>query len=146
VSDEPFRWAFDTNVLVSAALDRGSLPAIALRQAQRNGVLLLSRETESELADVIARPKFDRYLNDSLRTEFFSILRHGAERVEITDRIQACRDPKDDKFLEVAVNGRADCLVSGDEDLLTLHPFRGVAIITPASFVERVRERRPNPS
>jgi len=59
----------------------------------------------------------------------------AAEVVFITERIVACRDPKDDKFLELAVNGRADLIISGDVDLLALDPFRGVPIVTPAAFV-----------
>jgi uncharacterized protein len=61
-----------------------------------------------------------------------------AELVEITERIAVCRDPKDDKFLELAVNGRADVVVSGDADLLSLDPFRGIPIETPAAFLRRV--------
>jgi len=58
-----------------------------------------------------------------------------AEPVMITERIVACRDPTDDKFLELAVSGNADLILSGDKDLLTLHPFRGIPIVTPAAFV-----------
>jgi uncharacterized protein len=61
-----------------------------------------------------------------------------AELVTITERITACRDPTDDKFLELAVNGRADLIVSGDGDLLALNPFRNIAIVTPAAFVQGV--------
>jgi len=59
----------------------------------------------------------------------------AAEPVEIKTRIRACRDPKDDKFLEVAVDGRADAIVTGDHDLLELHPFHGIAILTPADYL-----------
>jgi predicted nucleic acid-binding protein len=55
--------------------------------------------------------------------------------VDVTERVAACRDPKDDKFLELAVSGRASCIVSGDKDLLALHPFRGIAILNPAAFL-----------
>lgn len=51
--------------------------------------------------------------------------------------IRACRDPKDDKFLELAIDGRADAIVTGDQDLLVLHPFRGIAVLTPAEYLER---------
>jgi predicted nucleic acid-binding protein len=54
--------------------------------------------------------------------------------VTITERVTECRDPKDDKFLELAVNGRADLIVSGDTDLLVLGAFRGIPVITPAAF------------
>ena len=64
----------------------------------------------------------------------------AAELVEITERIAACRDPKDDKFLELAVNGHADVLITGDADLLALNPFRRVPIITPADFVQDAQQ------
>lgn len=62
----------------------------------------------------------------------------GAELVAITERIAACRDPKEHKFLELAVNGHADLIVSGDADLLALNPFRGIPIVTPATFVRQI--------
>ena len=58
-----------------------------------------------------------------------------AELVQITETVAACRDPKDDQILELAVSGNADYIVTGDDDLLTLNPFCGIAIITPADFV-----------
>jgi predicted nucleic acid-binding protein len=65
----------------------------------------------------------------------------SAELVSISERIAACRDPKDDKFLEVAVSGRADLIVSGDADLLAINPFRGIPIVTPAAFLEGRRRQ-----
>jgi predicted nucleic acid-binding protein len=55
--------------------------------------------------------------------------------VPITTSVKECRDPKDDKFLELAISGGASYIVSGDADLLTLHPFRGIAVITPQDFL-----------
>ena len=60
----------------------------------------------------------------------------AAELVTITERIAACRDPTDDKFLELAVNGHADLIVTGDADLLVLNPFRNIPIVTPAQFAQ----------
>lgn len=60
----------------------------------------------------------------------------AAERIEISERIAPCRDPSVDKFLELAVNGKADMMVSGDADLLALNPFRDIPIVTPAAFVQ----------
>ena len=65
----------------------------------------------------------------------------SAEYVEITERISACRDPTDDKFLELAVNGRADWVVSGDADLLVLSPFRGIPVVSPAIYVGGARRQ-----
>jgi predicted nucleic acid-binding protein len=60
----------------------------------------------------------------------------AAETVTITERIAACRDPTDDKSLELAVNGQADLVVSGDADLLVLNPFQGIPIVSPATFMQ----------
>ena len=82
------------------------------------------------------RPKFDKYVDPEIRSEFIVQLTQQSELVEINESILACRDSKDDKFLEVAVNGKADYLITGDRDLLVLHPFRDVQIITPSAFLE----------
>lgn len=129
------RWVFDTNALVSRLLVPGSTPALALQKGMESGYLLVSDETLEELAAVLARPKFDKYLGAADRRRFFELLGRVAIRLEILRPIQACRDPKDDKFLTLAVNGQADALVSGDGDLLDLHPFMGVPILSPASFL-----------
>ena len=77
-------------------------------------------------------PRFRDWLHELLA---------AAELVTITGRITACRDSKDDKFLELAVNGHADLIVSGDADLLTVNPFRGIPIVAPATFVQGWREK-----
>jgi uncharacterized protein len=58
--------------------------------------------------------------------------------VTIAERIVACRDPTDDKFLELAINGQADAIVTGDLDLLVLNPFQGIPIIDPVAFIQGV--------
>jgi putative PIN family toxin of toxin-antitoxin system len=64
-------------------------------------------------------------------------IRSIATWVEPSIHIRACRDARDDKFLEVAVHGKADAIVTGDADLLALDPFQGIAILTPADYLER---------
>jgi len=90
-----------------------------------------------ELADVLGRPKFDTYATVRERQEFLRLFDRIAERVPIVHKIRACRDPKDDKFLELAINGAAQVIITGDADLLALHPFRGIDILTPASYLDR---------
>ena len=70
------------------------------------------------------------------RKSFILLLGRISGRVAIIRRIQACRDPKDDKFLELAVNGEADLIISGDEDLLTLHPFMDISILSTADYLQ----------
>lgn len=111
-----------------------SLPAIALRLVERYHVLLQSAATEQQLVEVLARP-YLAPLIASTTQEWIAELLVMAERVVVTETIIACRDPTDDKFLELAVSGSADLILSGDKDLLALHPFRGIPIVAPAAFV-----------
>ena len=127
----------DTNLLVSRLLLPQSLPAQAVRKAVDEGQLLVSAATLEELADVLSRAKFDPYVSLEDRQDFIRVLNRVAERIIVTALIKACRDPKDDKFLEVALNGEANLILTGDRDLLTLHPFRGVDILSPREYIER---------
>lgn len=96
------RYVFDTITVISAALFEQSTPAQALYTALVRGDILMSRATVLELNDVLSRPKFDRYLTRAEREQFLVMLLAEATLVEITEEIRACRDPKDDKFLELA--------------------------------------------
>ncbi|MFT4178476.1 MAG: putative toxin-antitoxin system toxin component, PIN family [Thermomonas sp.] len=129
------RCVVDTNVLVSRLLMPGGTPARALDHALARGVLLLSTATLTELVDVLSRPEFDPYVSRHDREEFVRKLGGVARMVEIRWRDSACRDPRDDKFLHVAVNGEAETIITGDADLLALHPFHCVRIVTPADFL-----------
>lgn len=125
----------DTSVLVSRLILPQSLPARALRVGEQNGQLLLSEATMYELADVLSRLKFDRYISLEDRKGFVQRLAEIAEFVPIIRRVRECRDAKDDKFLEVALNGRADVIITGDEDLLRMNPWRGIEILTPNTYI-----------
>lgn len=129
------RFVFDTSAVVSALLFENSVPGKAFYAALDAGEIILSNASAAELREVLARKKFDRYLTQVERDQFLELLLREAEVVEIGEAVRACRDPKDDKFLELAVNGRAGCVVTGDADLLALHPFRGIPILTPAQFL-----------
>lgn len=127
----------DTNCLISRLLLPSSVPAQAVRQAVDRGVLLVSEATMNELADVLSRPKFDRYISLEDRQEFLRLLGRVAEFVASVYAVRECRDPKDYKFLEVALSGKADVILTGDADLLTLNPWRGIAILSPAEYLKR---------
>jgi putative PIN family toxin of toxin-antitoxin system len=131
------RVVVDTNVFVSAALKDKSLPAIAVHLIEQRGTLLKSIATERQLFAVLARPYFASLIAPAAH-EWLTKILAAAETVTITERVAACRDPTDDKFLELAVNGQADLIVSGDADLLALNPFRGIPIVPPATFVQGV--------
>jgi len=124
----------DTDVFISAALKEQSFPALALRGVIQNGTLLKSAATEHQLFEVLSRPQIARVV-EARTVEWIRNIVADAEAVMVIERIAACRDNTDDKFLELAVNGNADVIVSGDADLLVLHPFRGIPVISPAQFV-----------
>jgi putative PIN family toxin of toxin-antitoxin system len=131
------RFVVDTNVLVSHLLLPESVPGQALRLALSLGDMLVSDATLTELATFINRPKFDKYISKPERRKFFEVLAPLCINVEIIQTIQASRDPKDDKFLEVAINGSADFILTGDTDLLELHPFHEIPIYSPSQFLEK---------
>jgi putative PIN family toxin of toxin-antitoxin system len=129
------RVVVDTGVFISAAIKAQTIPNIAVYQATRRGVLVKSHLSEAELMEVIDRPYLARLIAPAARARLVELMAM-AELVSITESIALCRDPKVDKFLELAVNGKADVIVSGDTDLLVLNPFRGIPIVSPAVFVQ----------
>lgn len=131
------RLVIDTNVLVSAAILPLSVPRQAVDRAVDHGVLLFSESTMNELKGVLLRPKFDRYVRRESRAIFLTQLESVAEMVPTVQIVRECRDPKDDKFLEAALNGRADVIVTGDADLLVMNPWRETQILTPTDYVKR---------
>jgi uncharacterized protein len=130
------RCVFDTSATVSALLFEQSVPGRAFYAVLDRGQILLSQATFAELSSVLGRKKFDRYVTREDRERFLAMLLREAKLVEITEEVRACRDAKDDMFLALAVCGGASCVVTGDQDLLVLHPFRGIPILTPAQFLE----------
>lgn len=134
------RVVVDTNLLVSALIRKTSTPRKALEAAASRGRILLSQEILDELVNVLARPKFDRYVSDEEKEKFIDDLLDETEPVEVTDHVSECRDPKDDKFLELAVSGNASHIITGDADLLVMNPFRGISIVSPQEFLASLSE------
>jgi uncharacterized protein len=135
------RYVFDTNVIISALLFEKGKPAQAVRYALANGEVLLSLDLLEELNEVLGRERFNRYLTSEEREEFLEALIERAVLIEITENVQECRDPKDDKVLELALNGKAQYIITGDRDLLVLHPFRDVLVITADQFLKMIESR-----
>ena len=131
------RIVVDTSCLISRLLLADSIPGRAVRKAVDESILLVSEATMEELADVLGRSKFDPYISIEDRKQFLRLLGRVAELVPITYPIRECRDPEDDRFLEVALNGRASVILSRDRDLLSLHPWRNVAILSPKDYLKR---------
>lgn len=132
---EQFLWVLDTNVLISRLLVPRGVAAQAVDHALARGIMLVSEETLHELVDVLGRPKYDPFVSREDRRQFVQLLGGVARIVPIPRKLRACRDPKDDKFLDVAVNGGAAAIITGDRDLLELDPFHGIRILDPANFL-----------
>lgn len=137
MSDKP-RFVFDTNVVVGVALLKHSIPRKAFDKARNDGDILVSTETLAELNEVLMRSGFEKYVSAAERFELLASLLRVSRLIEVNERIRVCRHPSDDKFLELAVAGKATCIVSGDNDLILLHPFRDIAIVSPRDFMDEV--------
>ncbi len=141
-------YVFDANVFISAMLMENSVPGQAIAVACETGQMLLSPSIINELDDVLRRPRLEKYLNEKERIHFLTSVVHTAHVIETSETIIASRDPKDNKYLELALSGQAACIITGDKDLLDLNPYRGIAIVTPREFLDAsLQKRNPkNPS
>ena len=84
---------------------------------------------------MLGRDKFNRYVSREERDRFIDSLVRESHVVDIVEPVRACRDPEDDHILELAVNGDASFIITGDADLLVLNPFRGIRILSPSEFL-----------
>jgi len=127
----PSRVVPDTNVLVSSVLRPESVPAKVISHAILHDQIIASAASLAELADVLRRPKFSRDL--TLAEIEFHLNRLTAifEAVEVAHTVRDCVDLKDNTILELALSGGAGIIVSGDDHLLRLHPWRGIRILKP---------------
>lgn len=129
------KFVIDTNIIISAFLFKNSNPRKALELAKNHHLILLSSNVIQEIKTVIKRPKFDRYISLTAREEFLDTLIRSSLTIDPDEIITECRDPKDNKYLELAVAGKAECIITGDQDLLILNPFREIPIMTVQEFL-----------
>lgn len=134
------RAVIDTSTLVSAVIRPDSIPHRVWLLAQQSCEILASSETFAESESVLHRKQLERYVDASTRDEFLSVFKSTVLWVEVSaaDRLAVeppCRDSKDNMFLALAAVGHANVIVSSDQDLLVLNPWRGIAILTPAQFL-----------
>ncbi|HEY4196189.1 MAG TPA: putative toxin-antitoxin system toxin component, PIN family [Mucilaginibacter sp.] len=128
-------FVFDTNAFISASLISGSVNDLALNKAFQTGRVIVSAEGFAEFTEVLFRKKFDKYLTDERRLQIIQKLEKDILIFKVDISLDVCRDPKDNKFLELAITAGASCIVSGDQDLLILNPFNNIPILTAADFL-----------
>lgn len=131
------RIVIDTNLWISFLLTR-SLSKLDQLFLDDKLLLLVSEELIDEIIEVAQRPKFRKYFDLIDLADLLTNLRQKAEFIEVISKIEACRDEKDNFILSLAVDGAATSILTGDKDLLTLHPFKGIEILTVASFLDRL--------
>ncbi len=126
---------FDASAVVSAALRADGVPERALLRAEETDIFALSAEVDAEIAGVLERPRFAAAVSAVRRSRILDVLRSSAVWFSPSERVADCRDAKDNKYLELALAAGAWAIVSGDADLLVLHPWRGVRILRPAAYL-----------
>ncbi len=129
------RIVLDTNIIISFLLKKESTPGRVVQSIIADKTPLISDAVEKELFLRVLDPKFDAYASRELRQEFLKTFVLRSETVITTTRITDCRDPNDNKFLELAIDGNADYIITGDKDLLVLNPFRNIPILTSREFL-----------
>jgi putative PIN family toxin of toxin-antitoxin system len=128
-------FVFDTNILISANLSPGSVNRMAYDKAREIGIPVYSDTTFKEFSETLIRPKFDKYISMERRIKAISAFENSGLLVKVFTKIDICRDPKDNKFLELAVDAAAECIITGDKDLLVLNPFENIQILTASDFL-----------
>lgn len=128
-------FVIDTNTLISAFVFKYSVPRKAFERAVKKGKVCSSFNRYDEISEVLLRPKFDKYISPEEKLIALKQFKELTVFGEISEIITDCRDPKDNKFLELAVSADASCIITGDKDLLTLHPCRGIPILNAADFL-----------
>ena len=131
------RVVIDTNILVSFAIRPNPDFEKIFDYIAAHGVSLVSDDTIAELFDVLSRDNFRKYLPLAQGIDYVEWYSGISEQVVVTEQVVACRDPKDDKFLSIAVSGKADCIIAGDHHLLDMIKFNGVLIYRPAEFIRQ---------
>jgi uncharacterized protein len=135
MSEERFV-VIDTNVLISAALLPHSITATMLLRALESYTLAHNPLTWHELQSRIDRPKFDRYFGHQGRFTYMTRLAQSTKFFEVMSTVNVCRDPNDNMFIALAIDAGANIIVSGDDDLKSLHPYNSICIYSPAEFIE----------
>jgi len=125
----------DANVIVSAVLLPHSLTRKAFDKALKEGEIVVSEAVVNELDEVLRRPGLNKYVHEEERIQFLLLLLRESRIVRVNRTVEDCRDPNDNKYLELALEAGATCIVSGDKDLLVLHPYHGINIRNPKQFL-----------
>jgi len=125
----------DASTLVSATFNSHGVPARAVEHALSVDRVAISEPVMTELLDVLYRPGIARFIKPESSSQLLGQLVALGVSFEPVERVTDCRDPKDNKYLELALTAKAERIISSDTDLLVLHPWRSVRILRPADYL-----------
>ena len=143
----PVRAVIDTNIWVSALLNPSVYPA-RLRESFKKGLfeLIVSEPILEEIADVLNRPRIkDKYgITNADIKEFLILIEEQSEHVLVSGSVDICRDKDDDLIIETAVKGKAEYLVTRDDDIkadskvISFLSKSGITPVTVAKFLKLI--------
>lgn len=136
-----FRLVLDTNILISSILAPNSIPAQVLNWGENAGIILYSSDTLNELLSVLSRDKFAKYIEPKEINGLSERIKINWHYISIIQRVNLCRDEKDNKFIDLALNGSASHLITGDNDLLVLNPIQDISIFKPRDFWDLINSQ-----
>lgn len=135
------RVVVDANVLIRALIKPdGTVGPVLKRLRRQNYLFVYSRPMLDELLNKLMLPRIrvKYHLDPDVIQTLLEVIARNGMYVEPTGRISVCRDVKDNMILEAAIAGRADCIVSTDEDLIVLSPYEGIPVVSPAQFLRKL--------
>ena len=130
----------DTNIFISAFLGSKNAKLLLKEIINDEFILIMSTEQLNEIREVLNRPKFEKYITPGEIDELVTLLSMKISIPAIYDKIKDCRDIKDNMILEEAVYGNAQYIITGDEDLLVLNPYRWIKIVNLKDFIKEIYE------
>lgn len=131
----------DVNVLVSAVIFPGICRGVVGALGEGKFTMALSPPLLEEFLRALEKPRLKRLITPVVFEEIIALIHEKAFVVEPQMKIKACRDPDDDAVIECAFAAKANIIVTGDQDLLTMNPFRKISILSPRTFATRLKIR-----
>lgn len=122
--------------MVSAALKKDGTSRKAFLKILQEHSIIYSLETLLELSEVLSRPKFAKFISPEDSVSILELIVTNGSLVEVTSTVNICRDQNDNKFLNLAIDGEADLILTRDRDLLVLNQFNQISIVDPSQFME----------
>ncbi|MBI2723071.1 MAG: putative toxin-antitoxin system toxin component, PIN family [Bacteroidetes bacterium] len=128
------RIVLDTNIFIYFLIS-DAFHKLDKRLKSHQVRLLFSEELLSEFIQVANRPKFKKYFTDKDIASLLDDLHNYADLIEVHSRVNVCRDKKDNFLLELCIDGKADYLITGDDDLLSIKKFKRTSILKIADYL-----------